>query len=623
MVEALSRHLAKDAFCDTLGPQEPVLLQKTEQETPVPANASPELVARSVAMILAQSRQGAVTALLMGGLFGFIYVPAAGWGPYLAWYLPFAVVMAGRQPYFNALVRRDGPTPRTLHHIAAVAAFTGWLAALSVPLFGRHLGVADVGVLTIITVGWASVAVSVLGVQPRIYAIYLTACFATVYLAWMRHAGPTELLIIGASMVLGGRMMVKLGQAIWAQLRDTVVASEQNASLVHQLREALQSQREAHSARSRFLGAASHDLRQPVQALLFLSDIFRKSTDPSRRDAMAQQIVRTGESIDGMFRHLVDFAQIEAGTMKAVVQPVRLEQLVAAAVSGFAEKCAARGLRFRLEMPCAWTVAADPVLLERMLRNFLDNAFKYSLQGEIVLRVEQQGGHVLLSVTDQGVGMEPQDLRQACDAFFRGRSATLAEAEGIGLGLAICRHMADLMQSEVRLDSRPGVGTCASIRLPLAQEAQPAPARLPAEAGAAPLQGWLVAVAENDRLAREALCAWLLEAGARVASGKSLDQLQEALQAVGEPPTFVVADFRLGDGTGADVIEQLRTQYGDVPALLISGEPDILERGLPYPVLQKPVTPARLLEALQAASAQATGGDDSSSRMLTPARARA
>ena len=117
-----------------------------------------------------------------------------------------------------------------------------------------------------------------------------------------------------------------------------------------------------------------------MQALLFLSDIFRRSTDPARRDAMAQQIVRTGESIDGMFRHLVDFAQIDAGTMKAVLQPVQLDQLVAAAVSGFAEKCAARGLRFRLETRAACTVTADPVLLERLLRNFLDNACKYSLQ---------------------------------------------------------------------------------------------------------------------------------------------------------------------------------------------------------------------------------------------------
>jgi signal transduction histidine kinase/CheY-like chemotaxis protein len=578
-------------------------------------------------MILAQARQGAVTAIAMGALFGFIYVPAAGWLLYLAWYLPFAGVMAARQPYFRRLVARCGETPEVLHRIAVIAAFTGWLAPASVPMFARYLDVSDVGVLTIITVGWGSVAVAVLAVQPRVYAVYLTACFATVYLAWMRHAGQAELLMIGISMLLGGRMMVKLGQAVWGQLRDTVEAGEQNTSLVAQLREALQRQDDAQRSRTRFLGAASHDLRQPVQALLFLSDIFRKSTDPARRDAMAQQIVRTGESIDGMFRHLVDFAQIDAGTMKAVLQPVRLEQLVAAAASGFAEKCAARGLTFRIDMPPACTVAADPVLLERMLRNFLDNAFKYSLRGEILLQVELRDGQAVVTVADQGVGMEEQELAQACNAFYRGRSATLAEAEGIGLGLAISRHMADLMQAGLKLDSVRGQGTRVSLRLDLALDDSPV---LDSSLGVlteTPLSGCMVAVVENDRLARDALVAWLQQAGARVAAGSSLQQLQRALHDERRGPDLLLVDFRLGHGTGVQAIEALRSRYGaSLPALVISGESDIAERGLPYPVLQKPVTPDRLLEALRAALAdgQCTGGgEDSRSRMLTPARASA
>jgi signal transduction histidine kinase/CheY-like chemotaxis protein len=589
------------------------------------AGTSPELMARSVAMILSQERQGAATAVLMGALFGFIYVPAAGWGLYLAWYLPFAACMLGRRPYLRRLVARDGPTPGTLFRMAVAAAFTGWLAALSMPIFAPFLSIPQVAVVTIIVVGWAAVAVSVLAVQPRVYAFYLAASFAMVYIGWIRHASQAELLMIGISMLLGGRMMVRLGPAVWGQLRDTVAAAEVNASLVRQLREALQSQQEAHRARTRFLGAASHDLRQPVQALLFLTDIFRRSTDPSRRDAMAQQIMRTGESIDGMFRHLVDFAQIDAGTMQAVVQPVCLEQIVVAASSGFAEKCAARGLRFRLETDEAFTVAADPVLLERMLRNFLDNAFKYSLAGEIVLRARREGDSCTVTVADQGVGMEPEDLAQACNAFFRGRSASLAEAEGIGLGLAICKHMADLMQSEILLESIAGSGTCASVRLALAQQASPAATARPPERGDAPLRGWLVAVLENDRLARDALCAWLQDAGARVAQGATLAQLLEALRTQGEAPDCLVADYRQGEGTGFDAAAAVRAEFGPLPVLVVSGEPDVAGQGPDFAVLQKPVTPDRLLEALRAAVPQWTGGGDadSMSRIVKPARASA
>lgn len=563
------------------------------------SETSAELVTRSVAMILAQTRAGSVTALFMGGLLGVIFVPAVGWTAFLAWYALLAVGMVARQPYFERLVAREGATDSTLTRIALVAAATGSVGSLPVFLFSAHVSIADLGVLTIIAVGWLTVAVAVLAFRPRIYAGYLALCFGMVYLGWVRYADTREMLLIGIAMVLGGMMLVRLARIVQSQLRDAVEGAVQNAVLVGQLREALASQQESLRARSRFLGAASHDLRQPVQALLFLSDIFRKSTDPVRRDAMAQQIMRTGESIDGMFRHLVDFAQIDAGTMKAVVQPVQLEQLLAAAVSGFAEKCAARGLRFRLELPGPCTVAADPVLLERMLRNFLDNAFKYSLRGEIVLRVEFAPGEAIVFVCDEGVGMEPEDLAQACNAFFRGRSASVAEAEGIGLGLAISRHMADLMETPLKIESEPGHGTKVSVRLPLASDARAAGAR-GGDGGADFLRGCLVAVVENDRLAREALCAWLLEAGARVAPGGSLAQLMEVLAHAGAPD-LMLADFRLAEGTGVDAVEAVHATYGPVPAWIVSGEADILERGLPYPVLQKPITPERLLAALRAA----------------------
>jgi CheY-like chemotaxis protein len=269
-------------------------------------------------------------------------------------------------------------------------------------------------------------------------------------------------------------------------------------------------------------------------------------------------------------------------------------------VSGFAEKCASKGLRFRADPPIAGTVTADPVLLERVLRNFLDNAWKYSLKGEIVLRVRQVAGEIEVSVQDEGVGMDEEDLVQVWNAFHRGRSAGLAEAEGIGLGLAICRHMADLMKAGLELTSRPGQGTRAAIRLPVPQ-AVTTPARVPGPGPAPVLAGRLVAVLENDKLARIALEAWLDEAGAQVASGSDLPQLREALRSAGRAPDFIVADYRLAEGDGAEAIRLLRAEHGQVPALIISGEPDLDERILGVPFLQKPVTPDKLLEQLRRA----------------------
>jgi two-component system, sensor histidine kinase len=284
-----------------------------------------------------------------------------------------------------------------------------------------------------------------------------------------------------------------------------------------------------------------------------------------------------------------------------VVQPVQLDQLVAAAVSGFAEKCAARGLRFRMQSTGPCTVAADPVLLERMLRNFLDNAYKYSLRGEIQLSVKIEDGMAVVCVSDEGVGMEPEDLAQACNAFFRGRSASVAEAEGIGLGLAISRHMADLMGTPLKIESQPQAGTKVTFRLPVLPRDEVRVQGADPERADGLLRGRLVAVVENDRLAREALCAWLLEAGARVAQGSSCSQLMEVLESAGTRPDLVLADYGLSEGTGVEAVAAVRARYGEVPAWIVSGDADLAERGLPLPVLQKPITPERLLSALRTA----------------------
>ena len=555
-----------------------------------------ELTRRSLGIMLAQTRASAVALTLAGPLYGVILVPRVGWLPWLGWYFALVASLLVRQRYFTHLVTRDGYTAQTLRRISIWSGITGVLTAACVPLFVGSLTLNEVAILTVLTLG--QMLVAVIGVEPRMYAVYMAASLSLVYVGWLRLATDGEKLVVGLAMVLGGVMMQRAVFTYWKQLRDNADIGARNVLLVSQLRTALEKQQDIQRARSRFLGAASHDLRQPVQALVFLSDIFRRSGDTARREAIAQQIVRTGESIDTMFRHLVDFAQIDAGTLRANLQPVQLGRLVQAIVSGFGEKCAAKGLQFRLDLQVDGAVQADPVLLERVLRNFLDNAAKYSLAGEIVLRVAQSGEDLEITVTDQGVGMDDDDLAQVWNAFQRGRSAALAEAEGIGLGLAICRHMADMMGARLALHSRPGEGTSISICLP--RPTKPFVAVNVADhLQQLDLKGRLIAVIENDRLAREAISAWLEEAGAGVAAGSDLSQVQMALQASGRRPDCILADYRLAEGDGVAAIAALRAQHGPVPALIVSAEPNLHERGFDLPCLQKPVTPEALMAHLR------------------------
>src|SRR4051812_13575613 len=177
-------------------------------------------------MILAQTRAGVPPALLLGATLGAIFVPAVGWTQFLAWYGVLAFAMLARMPLFHWLVRRHGPQERTLQRIAQVTAVTGWMMTLSVPLFSPALSVVGLGVLTIIVVGWVCFAVAVLAVQPRIYAVYLVVCLATVYVGWVGHTGARELLLMVGFMALGSPMLVRLARIVQAQVRDAVIAAE-------------------------------------------------------------------------------------------------------------------------------------------------------------------------------------------------------------------------------------------------------------------------------------------------------------------------------------------------------------------------------------------------------------
>ncbi|NUS39515.1 MAG: HAMP domain-containing histidine kinase, partial [Lysobacter sp.] len=402
-----------------------------------------EFTRRTLDIMLSQTRASAVALTLGGLLYGLVIVPRTGWLPWLGWYLALVISLQLRQRYFTSLVARDGYTALTLRRVSLWAGATGVFTAACVPLFVHWLTLPEVAVLTILTLG--QMLVAVIGVEPRMYAMYMVSSLSMVYVGWLAHGSNVQKFVIGMAILLGGTMMQRAVFTYWKTLRDNADMGARNALLVEQLRGALDKEQDIQNARSRFLAAASHDLRQPVQALVFLTDIFRRTADTTRREVIAPQIVRTGESIDTMFRHLVDFAQIDAGTLRVDLQPVQLGWLIQSVASGFAEKCAAKGLRFRLDLQADGAVMADPVLLERVVRNFLDNAAKYSLGGEIVLRVQASGDELEISVEDQGVGIEEEDLATIWKAFQRGRSAALVEAEGLGLGLAICRHMADMM----------------------------------------------------------------------------------------------------------------------------------------------------------------------------------
>ncbi|HEY1231638.1 MAG TPA: hypothetical protein VGF26_30430, partial [Ramlibacter sp.] len=209
-----------------------------------------EFTRRTLDIMLSQTRASAVALTLGGLLYGLVIVPRTGWLPWLGWYLALVISLQLRQRYFTSLVARDGYTALTLRRVSLWAGATGVFTAACVPLFVHWLTLSEVAVLTILTLG--QMLVAVIGVEPRMYAMYMVSSLSMVYVGWLAHGSDVQKFVIGMAILLGGTMMQRAVFTYWKTLRDNAEMGSRNAVLVEQLRSALDKQQEIQHARSRF-----------------------------------------------------------------------------------------------------------------------------------------------------------------------------------------------------------------------------------------------------------------------------------------------------------------------------------------------------------------------------------
>jgi CheY-like chemotaxis protein len=311
---------------------------------------------------------------------------------------------------------------------------------------------------------------------------------------------------------------------------------------------------------------------------------------------------RSLQALGQMFDVLLDISRLDAGIVPVALQPLPLAPLLQRLADELADLAAARGLRLRLWLPAeaaGATTRTDPVLLERCLRNLLDNALKYTATGAVLLALRPRAGGWQVQVSDTGPGMSAAVLARACEEFFQADNPERDRRRGLGLGLSIVQRMLRLMGHEMALQSRPGHGTTAAVRLPRLAPAPSAPR--PGGAAAAPAAGGVVGVIDDDAEVRSSLTALLQRWGHAVLEGADAQALLAAWHAAGRPPVqAVITDLRLAaQHTGIEAVQLLRQAWQQpVPALVITGDiaPDRLQalRASALPWLAKPVMPMRL-----------------------------
>ena len=450
--------------------------------------------------------------------------------------------------------------------------------------------------------------------RAKLFAQAARACEAlgdfAAALAWERQAAAAREQA-AAQASHARRLTLQIHHELDAahRARDDALRERERAMQEQSRLAALNGELEAaNAAKTRFLAAASHDLRQPVQALAMYLAALEREPAAAQRQLLAERMGTSLQSLGHLFDALLDLSRLDAGLVRVQRAPLRLDALLRRLVDEHQLKAQERGLQIRLRLPApghAAGVDSDAALLERCLRNLIDNALKYTERGGCVVRLREFGSALWrVEVRDTGAGIEPALHDLVFQEFFQVGNDERDSRRGLGLGLSILKRTAAMLQHPLGLRSRPGSGSCFWIELPRVAWQSDDTLAQPRDEGADDSMG--VIVIDDDTQVRDALVALLERWGHRVLAGADAAEALDRWQAAGRPPVHAaIVDLRLRQGcTGLQAIAELQAELGvQLPSLVVTGDvtPERLkllaDAGQPW--LQKPVMPLRLRSWLQ------------------------
>lgn len=372
----------------------------------------------------------------------------------------------------------------------------------------------------------------------------------------------------------------------------------------------------ANLAKTRFLAAASHDLRQPIQAINLFRDALGRTELDEEQKTICDFLSMSVHSLGELLYSLLDISKLEAGLVVPQTEAVSIEELFKAVDAEFSPMAQQKNLRFKLFYPINDLVLlTDPHLLLSILRNLVDNAIKYTEVGGVLVGARRRGQGMVIQVWDTGIGIDAQFGDQIFDECFQVGNLAKDRTKGLGIGLSIARRTAKLLNGEVAYRSRPGRGSVFDIGFPEAnvgcvpdgEEGESAPA-VPAEielAESSRVKGWRVAVIEDDPVVAKSVEISLQTLGVLV------EVFFNAESALNHPgilgADFYISDFNLPGIDGVQFLNLLQQRSpGPIRAVLMTGETamDQLEFAslTHWPVLFKPVGLNRLLELMNEAA---------------------
>lgn len=473
----------------------------------------------------------------------------------------------------------------------ASIADTGWIVLVQAP----------------ISVALAPIYSSLLATVVIMLAALALALVSSLFLA-RRMFSPIHALEVGAGRIGAGvlehRIEISTGDEL-QRLADSFNSmagklQQAYATLETKVADRTRQLEEANLAKSRFLAAASHDLRQPLHALGLFAEQLRASSSESERAKVEARLRAAIAAMDELFGSLLDVSRLDAGVVVPDQKSFPVAHLMDRIAANFSGPAVAKGLGLLIVETDCW-IRSDPILLERILNNLVSNAVRYTKQGRILVGCRRRGNGLRIEVWDTGPGIPVEQHKLVFNEFYRGTSG--GPGAGLGLGLSIVDRLSRLLEHPLELSSRPNAGTRFALTVPRTNRGT----WLGVDAAAQPqsldvLRGKRIVVIDDDPLSLHSVVSVLQSWGCRVISGAIPDDVLGCIDDTGADA--IIADYHLANGQlGTEAIKAVRSRAGrKLPALLVSGDTDphvmATAKRSGYLMLHKPVEPMALRAGL-------------------------
>jgi signal transduction histidine kinase/CheY-like chemotaxis protein len=486
---------------------------------------------------------------------------------------------------------------------ATLSALAGGIAWGSATVFLMVDGRADLQLLVFLTcAGMAAGSITAFGTfLPAYYCSLFPMMVPTVI--WSMVQSDTLHWTYAILCLLWIVIMAMLARTFSRILVESLTLQFENLALANGLRQQKEVAEAANVAKSRFLAAASHDLRQPVHAIeMFVGALASQPMSNDGRRLVAQ-IKGSVDSLGGLFNSILDISRLDAGIVDSRPRPFPIAPLLERICRDERQVAERKNVEVRLVQSGA-IVEADPVLLERILRNLISNAARYTETGRILIGC-RRGKRLSIEVWDTGPGISDVHRELIFQEFFQVGNPERSRTRGLGLGLAIVRRLSGILHMPVTLTSVPGKGSVFRIAVPLAADVIEVPRELPDDPAVFDFQRKLrILVIDDEPEIQAAMQALLGAWGHAVVAAGSGDDIMTQIEGLTTRPDLIISDYRLRAGeNGLDAIKRLRARFDDrLPAILITGDtaPDRLREAAASGcfLMHKPISNARLRAAI-------------------------